>query len=193
MTLRARSHIILALVVSVLALVTGCTGKTDTPQGSGDDSTYAWENIRKYMIEEPAYALALVDIYRAAARDSIQPLPTLCTNLGNAARILSQQENYTGAIPLLKEKLQVIGHIEKEYASAPAGWIDQQRAQTYTVLAYAQQMRGDKEGARLLSETDEPINLIAEMSGFASRTYFNEKFRERFKMTPSEFRKASGK
>ncbi len=31
------------------------------------------------------------------------------------------------------------------------------------------------------------------MSGFASRAYFNEKARERFKMTPSEFRKASGK
>lgn len=277
MTLRARSHIILVLVVSVLALVTGCTGKTDTLQGSGDDSTYTWENIRKYLMEEPAYALALVDtaqmrgladvnyanqmrahiyyespvaedlpkarelcldilenkdpeadderklktlsllvnicayvpdtyqdainyaikgaemahqagdilqeagfyfesgkvmehlqqgsgikymnrsldIYRAAARDGIQPLPTLCTNLGNAARILSQQENYTGAIPLLKEKLQVISRIEKEYASAPAGWIDQQRAQTYTVLAYAQQMTGDKEGARRSAEAFE--------------------------------------
>ncbi|MBO7337516.1 MAG: helix-turn-helix domain-containing protein [Paludibacteraceae bacterium] len=47
--------------------------------------------------------------------------------------------------------------------------------------------------ARLLSETDEPIALIAEMSGFANRTSFNDKFRERFKMTPSEFRRAARK
>lgn len=47
--------------------------------------------------------------------------------------------------------------------------------------------------ARLLSETDEPIALIAEMSGFANRTSFNDKFRERFKMTPSEFRRATRK
>jgi AraC-like DNA-binding protein len=47
--------------------------------------------------------------------------------------------------------------------------------------------------ARLLSETDEPIALIAEMSGFANRTSFNEKFRERFKITPSEFRRATRK
>ena len=45
--------------------------------------------------------------------------------------------------------------------------------------------------ARMLSETDEPITLIAEMSGFANRTSFNNLFRERFKMTPSEFRKTA--
>ena len=45
--------------------------------------------------------------------------------------------------------------------------------------------------ARLLTETDEPIALIAEMSGFANRTTFNEQFRSRYKMTPSEFRTAA--
>ena len=45
--------------------------------------------------------------------------------------------------------------------------------------------------ARLLTDTDEPIALIAEMSGFANRTSFNERFRERYKMTPSEYRKAA--
>ena len=45
--------------------------------------------------------------------------------------------------------------------------------------------------ARLLTQTDEPIALIAEMSGFANRTTFNEQFRSRFKMTPSEYRKAA--
>ncbi len=45
--------------------------------------------------------------------------------------------------------------------------------------------------ARLLTDTDEPIALIAELSGFANRTSFNEQFRSRYKMTPSEFRKAA--
>jgi AraC-like DNA-binding protein len=45
--------------------------------------------------------------------------------------------------------------------------------------------------ARLLTSTDDPIALIAEMSGFANRTSFNEQFRSRYKMTPSEFRKAA--
>lgn len=45
--------------------------------------------------------------------------------------------------------------------------------------------------ARLLTDTDEPISLIAEMSGFANRTTFNERFRERYKMTPSEYRRAA--
>ena len=43
----------------------------------------------------------------------------------------------------------------------------------------------------LLTDTDEPIALIAEMSGFANRTSFNERFRERYKMTPSEYRQAA--
>lgn len=45
--------------------------------------------------------------------------------------------------------------------------------------------------ARLLSDTDKPIALIAEMSGFANRTTFNDRFRNRYKMTPSEFRQAA--
>lgn len=44
--------------------------------------------------------------------------------------------------------------------------------------------------ARLLTETDESIALIAELSGFANRTSFNHLFRERFRMTPSEARRA---
>ena len=45
--------------------------------------------------------------------------------------------------------------------------------------------------ARLLTSTDDPIALVAEMSGFANRTSFNERFRERYKITPSEYRRAS--
>lgn len=96
-----------------------------------------------------------LDTYRKAARDSVQPLPTLSSYLGNAARILAGQENYGAAIPLLQEKLQVIDRVDKEYTTYPAGWADQQRAYTYPVLAYCQQMAGDKEGARRSAEAFE--------------------------------------
>ena len=96
-----------------------------------------------------------MNILREASRDSIQPLPTLSSDLGNTARVLASQENYAAAIPLLQEKLQVISRIEKENPNAPARWPDQQRAYTYPVLAYCQQMNGDKEGARRSAEAFE--------------------------------------
>jgi len=45
--------------------------------------------------------------------------------------------------------------------------------------------------ARLLAESEEPITIISEMSGFSNRTSFNNLFREQYKMTPSQFRNAS--
>ena len=96
-----------------------------------------------------------LDTYREAARDSVQPLPTLSSYLGNAARILAGQENYAAAIPLLQEKLQVIDRVDKEYTTYLAGWADQQRAYTFPVLAYCQQMAGDKDGARQSAEAFE--------------------------------------
>ena len=46
-----------------------------------------------------------------------------------------------------------------------------------------------KHAARLLASQDDPIGLITEMSGFQSRAHFNTLFREKYKMTPSEYRK----
>ena len=102
-----------------------------------------------------AYMNRSLDTYREASRDSIQPLSTLSSNLGNTARILAGQEKYAAAIPLLQEKLQVISRIENENPNAPAGWADQQRAYTYPVLAYCQQLAGDKAGARRSAEAFE--------------------------------------
>ena len=103
-----------------------------------------------------------MNILREASRDSIQPLPTLSSDLGNTARILAGQEKYAAAIPLLQEKLQVISRIEKENPNAPAGWADQQRAYTYPVLAYCQQMAGDKAGARRSAEAFEQTQAARE-------------------------------
>lgn len=48
-----------------------------------------------------------------------------------------------------------------------------------------------RHAAQLLAETDKTIGFIMEASGFVSRSHFNTIFRERFKMTPSEYRKAT--
>lgn len=45
-----------------------------------------------------------------------------------------------------------------------------------------------RHSARLLAETDDPVGVIADLSGFSSRSHFHALFRERYKMTPSEYR-----
>lgn len=43
--------------------------------------------------------------------------------------------------------------------------------------------------AQMLTNTDKPVGIIADMSGFSSRSHFNTLFREKFKMPPTEYRK----
>lgn len=45
--------------------------------------------------------------------------------------------------------------------------------------------------AGLLATTDEPVGIISDLSGFSSRSHFNTLFREKFKMTPTEYRKVA--
>lgn len=46
-----------------------------------------------------------------------------------------------------------------------------------------------RHSARLLADTDDPVGVIGDLSGFSSRSHFNALFREHYKMTPSEYRK----
>lgn len=50
---------------------------------------------------------------------------------------------------------------------------------------------GWKQIAQLLAQTTDPVGLIIEQSGFASRSHFTTLFRDKFKMTPSEYRKVA--
>lgn len=43
----------------------------------------------------------------------------------------------------------------------------------------------------LLTTTDDTITMISDLSGFNNRSYFNRLFRERYKLTPSEYRKVA--
>lgn len=45
-----------------------------------------------------------------------------------------------------------------------------------------------RHAAQLVATTNDPVGLIIEQSGFSSRSHFNTLFREKFKMTPSEYR-----
>lgn len=45
--------------------------------------------------------------------------------------------------------------------------------------------------AQLLATTDDAVTLIADLAGFNNRSYFNHLFRERYKLTPSEYRKVA--
>lgn len=45
--------------------------------------------------------------------------------------------------------------------------------------------------AQLIATTDEPVGIISDLSGFSSRSHFNTLFREKFKMTPTEYRKVA--
>ena len=57
--MRQKVHLI--LLCAVLALMMGCTGSETSGCGSDVDSIYQWENIRKYILQEPDRAFAMVD------------------------------------------------------------------------------------------------------------------------------------
>lgn len=86
-----------------------------------------------------------LNMFRASR--NIQVLPSLSTYLGNAARMAITGEDYTRAVELLQEREQVVARIEKEYPNAPVGYVDDQRAYIYSLLAFSQYMKGDKAAA----------------------------------------------
>lgn len=263
--MRQKVHLI--LLCAVLALMMGCTGSETSGCGSDVDSIYQWENIRKYILQEPDRAFAMVDtaqmwgvadvnyanwmraqihlakgsledldkareycltildndnpapdslqlvktyhllisadqsdsrtwqdaigyaiegarisheygwtgdeamfyfdagdmmekvqagsgteyldrsleMFRASS--NIQALPTFSYYLGRVARLAINHEDWTRALELTQERVQVVDRIEKEYTTAPAGFIDQQRAYTYSLLAYCYYQTGDKTAA----------------------------------------------
>lgn len=48
-----------------------------------------------------------------------------------------------------------------------------------------------RHAAHLLTATDDPVGLIVEQCGFTNRSTFTRLFRERYSMTPTEFRQAA--
>ncbi|MBR1548661.1 MAG: helix-turn-helix transcriptional regulator [Prevotella sp.] len=86
-----------------------------------------------------------LDLFRKSSNP--QALPMFSSYLGNVARLAIGHEDYARAVKLTQERALVVDRIEKEYANAPAGYIDQQRAYVYSLLAYCQYKLGDKAAA----------------------------------------------
>lgn len=56
---------------------------------------------------------------------------------------------------------------------------------------YIQQLRLEYAAKLLIEQPDKSIVQIASECGFSSSTYFSDRFRKSFGMSPSDFRKAS--
>lgn len=98
-----------------------------------------------------------LNLLREASRKDLRPLPILASYLGNTARRIAEHGDNARAVELLKEKLQVVDRIDKEYTTAPAGYCDEARATTYSVLAYCQWAMGDLSGAQKSADAFERL------------------------------------
>ncbi len=116
------------LVVAAMAI--SCTNGNSNGNGNvaDADSTYQWENVRKYLKEEPERALKMLDT------------------------------------------AEIRGVMDMNEAD------ERQEALSRDSLA------------QMLATNYNAVGLIVEQSGFSSRSHFNTLFREKFKMTPSEYR-----
>ena len=170
------------LVVAAMAI--SCTNGNSN--GSGNvadaDSTYQWENVRKYLKEEPERALRMLDTAEIRG--------VMDVNEANHWRAYVYYDN---------QEIQDFDKA-KDYCLSRDS-LAQMLATNYNAVAAAirecadGQTIGDflddwrvRHAAQLVATTNDPIGLIVEQSGFSSRSHFNTLFREKFKMTPSEYR-----
>ena len=86
---------------------------------------------------------------------NVQALPMFSSYLGNVARLAINHKDYARAVQLTQERAQVVDRIEKEYPLPPAGYIDQERAYVYSLLAFCQYKLGDKAAARASAQAFE--------------------------------------
>ena len=116
------------LVVATMAI--SCTNGNSNGSGNeaGADSIYQWENVRKYLMEEPERALRMLDTAEIRG-------------------VMNMNEANERQEALSRDSL-----------------------------------------AQMLATNYNAVGLIVEQSGFSSRSHFNTLFREKFKMTPSEYR-----
>ena len=268
-----RLFALLPVVLTVLVLMSGCSGNGAPGQVAGADSIYSWENIRQYCMQEPERCFAMVDsaqkagvadvnyanwmraqIYMNApekdmekareccmailentdpAPDSLQyvktyhllvsigmnmgayqeaieyaskgakiahengwngeeaefyfkagdvmehvqkgsgteyldrslnlfrgtsnpqALPLFASHLGSIARFAVNSGDYARALALTNERLEVTERIAREIPTAPAGYIDDQKAYIYCIMAYCQWQLGDKAAASRSAEAFE--------------------------------------
>ena len=152
------------LVVATMAI--SCTNGNSNGSGNeaGADSIYQWENVRKYYIEEPERALRMLDTAEIRGVMNMNEADERQEALSRDSLAQMLATNYNAVAAAIRECAdgQTIGD-----------FLDDWRI---------------RHAAQLVATTNDPVGLIVEQSGFSSRSHFNTLFREKFKMTPSEYR-----
>jgi AraC-like DNA-binding protein len=143
-----------------------CTNGNSNGNGNvaGADSIYQWENVRKYYIEEPERALRMLDT------DEMRGVMNM-----NEADERQEALNRDSLAQMLATNYNAVAAAIRECADGQTigDFLDDWRI---------------RHAAQLVATTNDPVGLIVEQSGFSSRSHFNTLFREKFKMTPSEYR-----
>ena len=152
------------LVVAAMAI--SCTNGNSNGSGNvaGADSIYQWENVRKYLMEEPERALRMLDTAEIRGVMNMNEANERQEALSRDSLAQMLATNYNAVAAAIRECAdgQTIGD-----------FLDDWRI---------------RHAAQLVATTNDPVGLIVEQSGFSSRSHFNTLFREKFKMTPSEYR-----
>ena len=152
------------LVVAAMAI--SCTNGNSNGSGNvaGADSIYQWENVRKYLMEEPERALRMLDTAEIRGVMNMNEANERQEALSRDSLAQMLATNYNAVAAAIRECAdgQTIGD-----------FLDDWRI---------------RHAAQLVATTNDPVALIVEQSGFSSRSHFNTLFREKFKMTPSEYR-----
>lgn len=84
-----------------------------------------------------------------------QALPLLASHLGSVSRMAVNNGDYARALALTNERLEATERIAREIPTAPAGYIDDQKAYIYSIQAYCEWQLGDKAAARRSAEAFE--------------------------------------
>ena len=138
--------------------------------------------------QNPALLIALqaaLNKRELAPQESPRPHPVTPQQklFGRICALMQEQQSYTNSELRREELAQQLGTNYNLVAEAIRTCSDGQ-----TLGEFLDDWR-IRHAARLLGDTDDPISLIADSSGFSSRSHFNTLFREKYELTPSEYRK----
>ena len=116
---------------------------------SVEESDFYFEAGHIMELTEPGSGREYLERSLAQFRASSNPqlLPMFSSQLGTVARLAVNRGDYSQGSELIKERIQVIDKIGEAFSTAPKGYLDDQYAYAYSVLACCQYMEGDKEAA----------------------------------------------
>ena len=176
----ARIHliIIIALVAFLVAVIVFLWRITLAHRRLQDKNRQLFDTVQQLMREADERQQALSRQPQTALSASQQLYNRIC-------QLMREEQSYTDS-DLNRESLaQKLGTNYNAVAAAI-----RECADGLTIGDFLDDWRL-RHAAHLLAQTTDPVGLIIEQSGFASRSHFTTLFRDKFKMTPSEYRKVA--